>query len=111
AGRVDDDLGQESLAARLGLDDGAAEAPSLDDRLREPAVQAQIHAALDDEIVGDPLPAVGIERDRVDDRLRLAARPEIVAAPARPPAPYVPSHSAILERRRHGEAELLEPLD
>src|SRR6185369_12787948 len=72
AGGVDDDLGQQRLAAGFRLYDDAAHAPVLDDRLGEPAVQPQIHAALDDQIVRDPLPAVRIERDGVDDGLRLA---------------------------------------
>ena len=111
AGGVDDDLRQECLASSFGLDEDPPETPVLDDRLGEPAVQSQAHATLDHQILGDALPAVGIERDRVDDRLRLAAGAEVVAPPARPGAPHVPAHATVLGRRRHGQAELLEPLD
>src|SRR5437016_3391158 len=40
-----------------------------------------------------------------------AAAAEVVAPPARPGAPHVPAHATVLGRRRHGQAELLEPLD
>jgi hypothetical protein len=59
-------------------------APVLDQRTREPRVQAQLDAVLRHHLERDPLPAVGIEGGREDDRMRLGLGVEVERAPARP---------------------------
>ncbi len=96
AGRIDDHVAHDRLAARFRLAQDAPDAPVLDDRFREPGMKPDVDAALGDHLVRDPLPTVGIERRSHDDGGRLGLGPEIEHAPSRPLPIGVPCGDALL---------------
>ena len=77
----------------------------------EPGVQAQVDAGLADEVVGDALPAVRVEGDRVADRLGVGVGVEVEGAVAAPLVPQFLGGLAVIGRRDDRQAQLLQPLD
>src|SRR5262249_49060359 len=105
---VDDGLGPDRLAALGRLEDAPRNAFALHHRFAEPAVKTQVHLRLRDHVVGHTLPAVGVERHRVRDRLQPPTPVDVVASPA---GPLVPERAvravAVLERWIDGGADPL----
>ncbi len=99
AGGVDDDVGHERLRAGLGLADDALDHAVVHDGAGEPGVQAEVHAGLADQVVGDALPAVGVEGHGVADGLRVGVGVEVEGAVA---APLVPRSSEVLRSSAGG---------
>ena len=111
AGGVDHRVGEDRLASGFRFADHAADAAVLHDRPGEPRMQPHIDARRCDQIVRDALPAVRIERRRHHDRLRFCLRAEVMTAPARPFAVFVPALAALLGRRIDAGANLGHALD
>ena len=64
AGGVDHHIAEDRLAAALGLADHALDLAVLDQRAREPLVQAQLDAGFLHHLVGDALPSRPDRRPR-----------------------------------------------
>src|SRR5262249_51643559 len=111
AAGIDDDVAQERLATLFRLADRAFDAAVVYDRLREPGVEPEIDASLRDHVVGDTLPAVGVESRGHDDGQRLRRGPEIMNAPPGPFAPHFLALPPVLGRRVDGRTDPLHPLN
>ena len=98
------------LRAGLGLADDALHDAVVHDRAGEPRVQAEVDSGFADEVVGDPLPAVGVEGCGVADRLGVGVGVEVEGAVAAPLVPEFLGGLAVIGRRNDGQAELLQPL-
>ena len=111
AGGVDDDVRHKRLRAGLGLADDALHHAVVHDGAGEPGVQAEVDAGFADEVVGDALPAVRVERRGVADRLRGGVGVEVEGAVAAPLVPEFLGGLAVIGRRHDGQAQLLQPFD
>ena len=74
-------------------------------------MQADIDAGLLDHVVGDALPAVGVEGRGHHDRRRLGMGTEVEGAPARPFAVELPALAALFRFRVDAGADSFHPLD
>ncbi|GAA3889051.1 hypothetical protein GCM10022207_65680 [Streptomyces lannensis] len=72
---------RSSPRTKLGLADHSLHRAVPDHRPREPAVQPQVDPAFADQVVGNPLPAVGVEGDGIADRLGVGVGVEVEGAP------------------------------
>src|SRR4029453_14270123 len=104
AGGVDDDVSHEGLRAELGFADDALDHAVVDDGAGEPGVQAQVHAGLADQVVGDALPAVRVKRRGVGDGVGVGVGVEVEGTVAAPLVPEFLGGLAVIGRRNNGEA-------
>ena len=111
AGRVDHHRAHDRLASLLALDDHALDPPVAHDAAGEQAVQPQVDPGLPHHVVARALPAVGIEGDRVADRVRFRARVEVEQSPARPLAEHRRIVAALRLGRKHRMPARGHPVD
>ncbi len=74
-------------------------------------MQAEVDAGFADEVVGDALPAVGIEGRGVADGLGVGVRVEVEGAVAAPLVPEFLGGLAVISRRDDCQAQLLQAFD
>ncbi len=110
SGRIDHYVAQDRLPAGLGLAYHTLDGPTFHDRPGVPGVQAQVDPLLLDQIVGDPLPAVRVERDRIDDRLDPPRLVEVEHSPAGPAPPEGLAADPIGRRRVDRQTDRLETI-
>ena len=74
-------------------------------------MQAQVDAGFADEVVGDALPAVGVEGRGVADGLGIDVGVEVEGAVAAPFVPQLLGGLAVIGGRDDRQAQLLQALD
>ncbi|MDI2020383.1 hypothetical protein PJL18_00887 [Paenarthrobacter nicotinovorans] len=110
-GGVNDDVGHEGLRAKFRFADDALDHAVVHDGTGEPGVQAEVHSGFADEVVGYPLPAVGVEGGGVANGLGVGVGVEVEGAEAPPLVPEFLGGLAVIGRRDDGQAQLLQAFD